>query len=631
MFAFAAAVGFSEGGAAHARRAAAMVGAFPAPPSDGTATRQTAHAAVAVMRWAVVDRDRQVIPFWDDQRQVLVAGDVRLHNRADVAGALDLAGGALAASDLELAGRAYLRWGDEAPRRLVGDFAFVAWDERRRTLLAARDQLGVRPLYYGALDVDGDQGLLVASDVRQILVLTRRPYDDVSAERILERFVPPRRKAGRTYFRGISALRAGHVLVARAGALSERRYWFPPQPPARPASYADSCAELLRLFRGAVRDRLDSEHPIVAHSSGGFDSSTILVTADDLHRSGAARPSIVMASALARGLPCDDSRYMDAVAARVRFEGVRWSALDDDPSPAFEPSLAAPVFRRGMAFGAPRDLELCEQRGARVLLQGTGGDTVLFASGVFLDLFRHGRWPRLLVETIVHRRPLARGARSLVKAALGGLPPAAAAALGARLFGRPGDPPDWLGPELRRIYPPADDAVDPVGRDWPSHTAFDLWRRVNGPLFGAAVGSAVQYAAERGIEARLPFADVRVVEHLLAMPWQQRVPHGQLRRTGRDALGPMLPEELLRRPAQGSWTQVWDLNARRARPTIEALIERGDWLSAPFVDRGRARSMFRQAVGPGPAEPGAWVQLLSFAATEAWLRLLFCYATQHEV
>jgi hypothetical protein len=257
---------------------------------------------------------------------------------------------------------------------------------------------------------------------------------------------------------------------------------------------------------------------------------------------------------------------------------------------------------------------------------------VLFAGGIFLDLFRRGRWPSLLVETLVHRRPVGRGARSLARALVGGLPPPAAAAAAARLFGRPGAPPDWMGPELRRLYPPPGDPVESLDHDWPSHTAFDLWHRMTGPTFGGALNGAVQYAAEYGIEARIPFADVRLVEHLLGVPWQQRIPHGRLRRFGRDAIGPILPPEFAARPAQGPWTAVWEANARRALPTISDLLEGGDWLSAPFIDRAQARAMLRSAAAQGPAvEPGRWMDLLSFAATESWLRVLFCYTTENEV
>src|SRR5205085_1839103 len=79
-------------------------------------------------------------------RYSLVA-DVRLDNRAELAASLGLqradalADSAILAASLE-------RWGEDAPRRLIGDFAFAWFDREDRRLLLARDALGQRPLFW---------------------------------------------------------------------------------------------------------------------------------------------------------------------------------------------------------------------------------------------------------------------------------------------------------------------------------------------------------------------------------------------------------------------------------------------------------------------------------------------------
>jgi asparagine synthase (glutamine-hydrolysing) len=606
-------------------RAEVMASGFPAVPTDGVSSVQTRDASASVLRWAVVERDRLAGPRSDESTGSLFAGDVRLYNRVELAQALGDVVPSDERSDLDLAYLAYRKWGTDAPRRLIGDFAFVAWDGERKSIFAARDHLGVRPLYYLRL---GD-GLLIASHVRQLLPFIPRPFESVNPHRILERFIGPSRKAGQTYFENVSLLRPGHCLLASPEGHREQRYWFPPKLESAARSYRENCDELRRLFRRAVRDRLESDFPLLAHSSGGFDSSTILMAAEDVYANQPGRPPLIMASATAHGFPCDESGYMDAVAAHVRFEGIRWSAVDPAAMPPSRSSLAYPGFSCGPGGGPRADIELARGRQARALIGGTGGDDVLFAGGIFLDLCARGRWRDLFRETVVRRKPLSRGARTLARAMLGRFPPTAALQIGRRVFARPGRPPLWLGDRLRAIYPPEYPAIEGLDHDWPSHTQFELWSRITGPEFGRGLGGMVQYGSEYGLEIRLPFTDVRLFEHLLSIPWNQRIPLGHPRRTGREALGPLLPPVFAGRTGQKPWTPVWARNAKAARPLIAKMLETGPWLSEPFVVRSRARQLLREIIDRPNRETG-WPRLLDFAALESWLRQLICYNPARE-
>jgi asparagine synthase (glutamine-hydrolysing) len=597
-----------------------LLGAYPYPAPDGRAIADAPNASAGLARWAVVARDRQAKPTWDPERGLLFVGDVRLYNRPELIA--DLGSPAAASedgSDLDLARRAYLKWGDDAPTRLVGDFAFAAWEERRRRLFVARDHFGVRPLCYRL----SPGGVALASDVRQLLCLVDRPIDDVSEEAVLAWLLGRRNDPRGTFFRDIARVAPGHSAVIDEGGVRETRYWRPPAASDPPRSYAENCEDLRTIFRRAVRDRLESDVPIVAHSSGGFDSSTIIMAAEEVYRSDGARPPLVLASAITPGFPSDESHYMDAVAAQVRFEGVRWKAVWDGPMPFPGVSRAAPKLFRGPAGGPRGDLELARERGARVLFSGVLGDGLWYAWGVRRDMVRHGRLVEVARDIFIRRNRRIGLLRSILEAGLGVLPPAFAFRAATRLVEAPPTAPDWLGPRVRALFPPKQE-WPAIGSAWPSHLQYATWARLCGRDASQAVDSFVDYAAEEGVELRTPFADVRLTECLLRIPWQQREPLGHYRRTGRDALGPLLPEAFASRVGQQPWTAVWIENLRRAASALAPLFTQGAWLSAPFVDRGIARGLLHGVLEKREnAGLREHILVSEIGTLEAWLRELF--------
>jgi asparagine synthase (glutamine-hydrolysing) len=55
-------------------------------------------------------------------------------------------------TDEQLILNAYETWGEDCVKHLIGDFAFVIWDDRLQRLFCARDHLGVKPFFYTHLD-----------------------------------------------------------------------------------------------------------------------------------------------------------------------------------------------------------------------------------------------------------------------------------------------------------------------------------------------------------------------------------------------------------------------------------------------------------------------------------------------
>ena len=138
--------------------------------------------------------------------------DGRVDNREELAAAFKDAGiGLKGDGDAELVLRAYQLWGDESPRRILGDFAYALWDGRIRRLLCARDPMGVKPLYYHI----GPGFFLCGSELHQLLQdprVRRAPNEPMVAEYLLGAFSTRED----TLFSGLMRLAGGDLLVVRA-------------------------------------------------------------------------------------------------------------------------------------------------------------------------------------------------------------------------------------------------------------------------------------------------------------------------------------------------------------------------------------------------------------------------------
>jgi asparagine synthase (glutamine-hydrolysing) len=173
-------------------------------------------------------------------------------------------------SDTEVLLRAYERWGAGCVDHLSGMFAFAVWNPRAQTLFAARDRLGIKPLFFRWTG----STLTFASELEAVLAAddaADRHLDIDSFDAYLRlQYVP----GPRTMVSGISQLPAGStMLLALAPAqLTSERYWRP-----RPGRAArTSAGDLQARLAATVQSHLVADVPVGALLSGGLDSSLIV-------------------------------------------------------------------------------------------------------------------------------------------------------------------------------------------------------------------------------------------------------------------------------------------------------------------------------------------------------------------
>ena len=123
-------------------------------------------------------------------------------------------------SDTEVILRLYEEYGEDAIPKLSGMFSIAIWDNRRASLLLARDRLGEKPLYYAW----HEGRLLFASEVRALIASGLIPLriDNNAVEGFLNFGSVP---SPLTILQGVSSLEPGCVMTVRDGKTTMRRYW----------------------------------------------------------------------------------------------------------------------------------------------------------------------------------------------------------------------------------------------------------------------------------------------------------------------------------------------------------------------------------------------------------------------
>jgi asparagine synthase (glutamine-hydrolysing) len=524
--------------------------------------------------------------------------------------------------DSQLLVLGYERWGTDLADHLRGDFAFVIWDSDRRCLYAARDPFGVRLLYYHA----GPDRLIVASEIGQLVVpgvVGGRLEDRV----VLDYLRTEHHHAHETMFRDIFRVLPGHWLLATCNGPRQQRYWHPPAKEIRFARRADYPREFGRLFRRAVGDRLDAEHPQVAQMSGGLDSSAIVCMADDIigHGSG-DRPKVHVCSAVYPGLECDETPWIDTVARKIRLPTHRWNGANPAPLEPSEPWIAYP-WEGGSPSSLEGDLKLALQIGASAILSGFGGDELLFEGGVFQDLAADGRWLALLENTLLAPGIYAAAPPTffLLDAIRKSLP--GVLRRGYRHW-RPRPvqaPPEWLSQRLRDLWRNEALPLDPSGNtSGRCATQQFTWRWLTRPHTVWSIELHVIRAAHHGLEVRFPYLDRRLADFVLAVPYAHRLPRGRMKLLLREAMKGLLPRPIIDRRRVTGFQCLAPLEFSRHREQLRALLWGERWLCEPYVEQKVLRKIFER-VDKDPFECSNCQDVRCvqhIAQLELWLRAL---------
>ncbi len=493
--------------------------------------------------------------------------------------------------DTEVVLRAYEAWDEGAVHRFNGMFAFAVWDAARDRLYAARDRVGIKPLYFtergGTLAFSSELASLLRSG------LVDGALDPAAIDAYLTYLYVPHPES---IFRGVRQLGPGESLTWHRGRARIDTYWRPEFRATRSWTL-DSAAETYKeLLRDAVRLQCVSDVPLGAFLSGGIDSTSVVAVL--------AESSPMPVKTFTIGF--DDAESDERGYARMAANAFATRHIERVMQPDLAEMSAELVRHFGEPFADSSAIptwmvsKLAREE-VTVALSGDGGDE-LFAGYTWLHMaLRAGRFASV-------PRPL----RAMLD-------------VGLKLAPRS---PWW--DKARRFS--ADAALTPMERLQRRETCFNAEQRAD--VYSPAVAKAVhargldrfreyweqcsaftdedrmlsqdlrmylpddiltkvdRMSMAASLEARVPLLDHRIVEFAATVPFEMKYNGVESKRLVKHALKGVVPAKLLEQRKRGFAIPVHAWLRGELAPLFEEAVLGAGARSAEWFEPAAMRSLF---------------------------------------
>jgi len=179
-------------------------------------------------------------------------------------------------TDTEVILYAYIHYGIDFVNKLNGIFAFAIWDGGLESLILYRDRVGVKPLFYTIKD----NTMVFGSEIKALF-----HFPDIKPEIDIDGFreifgIGPARTPGNGVFKGINEILPGHYGTFSKQGFSTVRYWDLESHP-HTDSFEQTVEKVSFLIQDTVKRQMVSDVPVCSFLSGGVDSSIVTAVASD--------------------------------------------------------------------------------------------------------------------------------------------------------------------------------------------------------------------------------------------------------------------------------------------------------------------------------------------------------------
>jgi asparagine synthase (glutamine-hydrolysing) len=279
-------------------------------------------------------------------------------------------------SDTEVILAAYHRWEENCLQHFDGMFSFAIWDNKEKSLFAARDRFGEKPFYY----YEDNGQFIFASEMKALWAagVPKNADSKMLLNYLTLGYVQNANNKKQTFFEHICALPPAHYLKINLNTFKSHTYayWQLDKDGAINISSSEAIEKFTSLFKQSVTRRLRSDVSVGTSLSGGLDSSAIVATINQVRNKKSKLKSF---SAVFPGFEKDESVYIDAVVKKFQLQNFKTTPspagfLHDFKTLSFhqeEPFPSSSIYAQYKVF------ELAKQQGVKVLLDGQGADEIL--------------------------------------------------------------------------------------------------------------------------------------------------------------------------------------------------------------------------------------------------------------
>jgi len=490
-------------------------------------------------------------------------------------------------TDTEVVLRAYRKWGVDAFRRMRGMFALAIWDNTKQELVLARDRLGIKPLYYHV----GKNQLVFASELRALLAsgLVARRLSAAGVDSFLSNGSVA---SPLTIADGIEQLLPGrclHVKTDDSGNLDLRDFEFASSNrQSTEIDRAEAVARLRSELEESVRLHLVSDVPLGVFLSGGMDSSALVALMHQLNE----RPktfSIVFDEPTLNEAP-----FSRAVAERFNTEHSEIRLSEDRLIQILPDAIAAidqPTMDGINTFVVSKAVK---DAGITVALSGLGGDE-LFAG---YPSFR--RAIRLAMLSHTSKRVL-RAAAGVGKVALNGSVQRAKLWQLANTNGAPED----VYRISRQLFS-SHSISHMTGRkngvhaSNGNHHSSDVINTMStlelkGYMTNTLLRDTDAMSMAHSLEVRVPFVDAKVVDYVLSLPGEWKLPaqNSTPKPLLAEALADLIPRDFVARPKMGFTLPFEKWLQQNLRAEVSSVLNDSQRVSTAGVNAQEVQKIWR--------------------------------------